>query len=261
MTEETYRKLPPMLNWKEREAGLPGQPPLHALRDEPSRAEKLFLSLSEDWRKGFSSAETDTCIFIDDETEKTLLTCLLLAHKLGSSFTEVAYEEIEENISMAERWRCDWIYTLPWQLAMASRLKTPCHSHAIESLAANLNHQNSSIRMWLLQVAWFIRRWMNPETTLDPLLKNVAMSNFGDAQSWVIAATLFQSEDEFFKAVDSWKFPEDAGDLESIYVECLKKFRKSLNHLGDAGLWELEAKCWQAIAERSLSDALREGKP
>ena len=40
---------PPMLNWAEREAGLPGQPPLPGLADGPTLAERAFIRLPRHW--------------------------------------------------------------------------------------------------------------------------------------------------------------------------------------------------------------------
>jgi hypothetical protein len=253
LKEESYRILPPILNWKERESGIPGQLPLHALRDEPSQAERIFISLAEHWWQGISSTLGNESLFLNDEIEKTQLACLLLAKKYGSSFTKVAYDEIEQNISLAKKWRCEWIYALPWQLAMATQLETPSQSHAIDLLVANLNHQNSTIRMWLLQVTWVLQSWVKRETAFEPLIRNTAGSVFGGDESWVIAATLFESENDFFAEVDRWNAPEDVGDLRPIYMKNLKKYRSSLRHLGNTSLWRLEAECWRIIAERSLS--------
>jgi hypothetical protein len=249
--EIEYNKPQPILNWKELETGKAGQPPLPGFRDKPSSAERLFLSFSGRWRTRASQGGRDQVKLI--ETDDIALSCLLLARKYGHTFTKVAHDDINECISTAEELRTVWLEKLPWELVSAATEGAPSESCAVERLVANLNHHNSSIRIWLADIAWCVREWLRPETAFEPLMENVATCIGGVDESWGIAATLFKSKQEFYEATDTWKLTEDAQDFASQYARRCENFKESGTTAAQAALWNTEARCWQMIAERSLA--------
>lgn len=249
--EFEYHKPPPMLNWTEREAGLPGQPSLPSFQDEPSQAERIFLTLTDSWRTRVSQTDLDQPKLI--ETDDILLSCLLLAKKRGHTFTQVAYDDIRECISSAEKMRTSWLEKLPWELVYSARLETPSESLAVERLVANLNHHDSSIRIWLADIAWCVREWLRPETALAPLLENVATCIGGTDEYWGIAATLFKTEQEFHKASDSWQLTKDAEKFASQYSTTCERFKSIGTIATQAALWKQESRCWQIIAGSSFA--------
>lgn len=246
-------KHPPMLNWKERETGLPGQPPLPSLEDRPSKAEMIFLSLSNEWKKGVTAKDAKKDYYLPWDLDELALSCLLLARDYGSSFTEVAKQDMDANITLLEKPLITWIYKLPWQLATASMDENPENSYAVDALVANLNHHNSSIRTWMVEIGWLVRKWLKAEHSLDPLLENIASALVGVEISWGLAASLFENQDDFYEAAKSWELPENVNHFKSQYDDRCNELSKMGTTYMQGPLWKLEARCRQIITERSLS--------
>jgi hypothetical protein len=131
-----------------------------------------------------------------------------------------------------------WLDRLPWELACASTQTAPGESHAFEQLVANLDHHQSDIRIWMMEMAWCVRNWLRPERALPPLLRNVASKLAGVDLAWGLAAALYADTEALVRAAEAW-VPDDFADQ---YRDRLSRL-KADSFRCQAELWSLEANC------------------
>ncbi len=92
------------------------------------------------------------------EIDLLALASLLLAVEYGAQFTLVAERQIETNLSLpVPRRAAAWIDQLPWSSARAAKSEASHRHRAIGYLIANLNHGNSVLRIWTMEVPWICR--------------------------------------------------------------------------------------------------------
>lgn len=236
-----------MLSWEEREAGLPGQPPLPGLTDVPTPAERVFLLLARRWHAAFTVVESDQAP--PRVVDEIALAAALLACEYGTSFTGVAEQQAQANIALAETRSVAWMDRLPWRLVIAARGVEPGQAWELEELVCNLDHHNSALRVWTMEVAWMVHPWLERETALPLLLANVANTLAGVDTAWGLAGTLFDSVEDFYAAAESWQ-PEDFADQYAQRVALLKSHGLTT---AQASLWKTEAACRRLIADAALA--------
>ena len=194
---------PPMLNWAEREDGLPRQPTLPGLSDRPLLAERVFFSLARRWHEAFAAIARDKAP--PRAVDEFALSAVLLACEHGAAFTHVAWEQVQANINLAEMRIIPWVDRLPWRLANAARLTDRAISTEVEELLCNLDHHNSALRIWAMELAWMVRSWLEREAALPRLLENVAGTLAGIEMAWGLARELSSSEEDFQTAIEGWQ--------------------------------------------------------
>lgn len=238
---------PPTLNWAEREAGLPGQLPLPGLADLPAPAERVFIRLARRWHEDFTAVE---CAHAPPRiVDELALAAVLLAREHGVNFTSVAWQQVDANIALAEKRPVSWIDRLPWRLATATRLMAPRQSWGVEELDGTLNHHNSALRIWTMEVAWMVRPWLERDSALPLLLENVAGTLIGVELAWGLAGALFDSTEHFYAAAESW-WP---GDFAEQYAERVVLFKEKGMLATQAHFWRAEATCRRLIADSAMT--------
>ncbi len=231
----------------QRKADFSDQPPLPGFENVPAPAERVFVKLARQWNAGFSAAVTGPPRRVVDELA---LTAVLFAQQYGKSFTNFAWRQTEINIALAEQRDVPWADRLPWRLAAASWKPNPGQTAALHELVSNLNHHNSALRIWTMELAWMVRPWLTPDSALTPLLENVAGTLLGVDLAFGLAGTLFSVEKDLYAAAEAWQPP-------AIFAEQYKDRVAALRRVGllatQASFWQLEASCRRAIAEPALS--------
>lgn len=165
------------------------------------------------------------------ELDDLSLACLLLAVECDSDSCESALVELAACLDkVAGR---SWFNTLPWRLALGiceqnlnpklspepdqdlpgiawprqcpePYLEMP----SLEQLTVNLDHHNSSLRLWMLEIAWCVRDRLNPVEATVRLLKNVADTIAYWDSSLGLCRAIYPTNDAFWTMVDSFK-PKD----------------------------------------------------
>jgi len=239
----------PALNWEEVESNCEGQLPLPGIVATPTRAERAFLVLARDWHSRFSGCLNGGAP--PRNIDLTALAALLLAVERGAEFTEVAERQIGINFLLPEsRGAAAWIDQLPWRLARAAALAKPWRDQELGFLIANLNHHNSALRIWTMEVAWICRAWLDQDEASPPLFENVASTLSGVSRAWGLARALYATNAELVEAARGW-IPGEFGDQYEVRLErlCADPFSTQ------APYWHLESLLRQRIFE------LMEGLP
>ena len=171
----------PLMTWEEYENGKDGQLNLPGFTDMPTLAERAFLLLAREWRASKRSSQERTKAQGARE-ETAVLSCLLLANRWGRTFTPLPSNEVQTNRhAHGAGANFHWLDDLAWDLctyALSDDTERQRQNGTIESLIANLSHHSSSIRGWILDLAWLTHREIPAIYALqavNELLKNVAV--------------------------------------------------------------------------------------
>lgn len=231
----------------ERAGGNPEQSALPGFEDVSTPAERVFSRLARQWHESFAVVEPASAP--PRALDELALAALLLARESGAVFTTVAWQQVEANIVLADQRAVTWMDRMPWQLASRARLMGSGRRTQIEDFDGRLNHHNSALRTWTLEVAWMVRPWLERESTLPLLLENVAGTLVGVEMSWGLAGALFDSAEHFYAAADSWQ-PSDFADQ---YTARMGVFRKRGLLATQAYFWRVEATCRHIIATEAMT--------
>jgi hypothetical protein len=246
--------VPPALSWEEIEAGADGQLPLPGVVDRPTIGERVFLSLARSWARQFDEVPENRPP--SRQVDELALCALSIAHDYGPQFTIVAQSQIAANIGLThQRGSSGWLDRVPWSLTQMCTSQPSEDCWQMQGLIANLNHHNSAIRMWMMEIAWVIRSRLPQEKALPILLENVASTLAGVDMAWGLASALFEDQTAFHNMAAAW-LPQNHFD---------KQYVGRAEHLKDqtsacqAGLWKLEANLFRRIIGFSLGTAYGEG--
>lgn len=205
------------MNSEDAEYNSPGQLEIPALVETPTIAERAFIELSRAWLTAAKKTPNDAALPRDADIKA--LSCIMLSVEWGKSFTEVARSQMESNRYAAEiRRKLSWADELPWKLCSNSNLVNPMASEAFYQLHANLDHHNSSIRGWMMEMAWCSFPFLNSEYALDKLFKNIADTLGGVDLAVGLASRFFSNTDDFMTAAQAFK----PTDFEDQYQDRLK---------------------------------------
>src|SRR5665213_529895 len=211
----------------------------------PTPYEGAFIRLARRWYDGSAAVAHDHPLpRIMDELA---LSAVLLAREYGKSFTNAAWRQAEANIVLAEK-RAEslsWADSLPWRIAVSAHSLEPALCSGLNDLVCNLSHHNSSLRIWSMELAWMVQPWLERNTALPHLLKNVADTLSGVDMAWALAGTFFDSEEQVNAAASSWQ-PLDYAEQ---YAERVALFKESGRLSAQAYFWKMEAGCRRLIAE------------
>ena len=195
--KETEERRPPpaVMTWEGYEANKRGQLNLPGMMPVPMVAERAFLALAREWEalvRRVPGTER-----LPNEADDLALACLLLSVEWGSHFTEVAEDQMLANLALLDAGASLWQDKLTWRLSVASRLGHAEGSDAVRTLIGNLGHHSSSVRYWMMEIAWFAFPWLSPTNVSDRLIKNVAGTLVGPLQAAGLAA-------RFFSTISTW---------------------------------------------------------
>ena len=243
---------PTILSWEDIESGKSGQLSLPGLIPVPTVGERAFLLLARQWYKEILS--TDKSKTLPISMDYLGLASILLAVEWGRDFTNVARDQIDINReAIKDRGVLPWVDQISWQICQASLEKTPSKSETVEQLIANLDHHNSSIRCWMLEIGWFIRHWLDASKAIPLLLKNIADTIFGPFMSAGLAAGIAVTEEEFCALAQEFNPPSN---YEAQYRDRMKQ----VEELGileiQSHFWKLETECWKVISQTVLGQRL-----
>ena len=210
--------------------------------------ERVFIQLAKRWHQGFTAVERDKAA--PRMLDELALAALLLAQEHGASFTSVAWEQAEDNISLANKRAMPWIDRLPWSLALAGGELDPEMSSAVEELNDNLDHHNSGLRIWVMELGWMCRPWLGWEYSLPRLLKNVADTISGVDLAWGLAGALVSSTEDFYDFAEEWQ-PESFAEQ---YAQRVTRFEESGLTVAQASFWKTEAICRRIITDTAVAN-------
>lgn len=148
--------------------------------------------------------------------------------------------------SITER-HCDrdsfWTSSLPYDLVR--ELIDPYKLTAINDLGANLDHHNSGVRAWMLELGWVVRRRWLP--VVRPRLFESFGGNLFDAdEALALAYAVSEDYDEFIQAAEAYQ-PESHAEQ---YQKRLKEVRPYANGLlSGFRLGEVESRATALVLE------------
>ena len=211
----------------------------------PIPAEHAFLILASRWHELAQAAGTDR--MLPSDADILALSCLRLAVEWGSEFTDRVDRQSQVNrVLLEDRGSASWIDQLPWDLCRASIQPAPSESGWVELLVESLDHHNSSIRRWMMELGWTAHRWLDPQESNPRLLKNVA-DTLGFAVLAVgLAAKLSRSDDEFWTQAEDFAPPSG---FEDQYQTRLDYAREHSILCTQAAFLTREAECRRIIGE------------
>jgi len=221
----------------------------------PTAGEVAFILLARQWNEEFSAIPDDTTP-IPESIDRLALSCLLLNVEWGHEFTGSVREVSEKNReAAAEAYRHLWWETeLTWRLCNPSILMDlPSDTKEVMTLTANLNHQISSIRLWMLNIGWIVRPWLDTEETVPILLKNLADALAHSLMSAGLAAALTPTIDEFWSLAREFSPPKEFEDQYRYQLKYVEEY--SIQQM-QAHFWELETQCRKIISQAVLGRKL-----
>jgi len=246
---------PPIMTWEEIEQGCSGQLDLNfpGLIPSPNVAERTFLVLAREWQAEYEAQPAPKRL--TNHMGDLALACLILSVDWGNEFTDVARKQMEINrLTAVAHDHPSWMNELPWELCQSSFLVSPPQSDAVQKLTVNLDHHNSSIRCWMMEIGWFVVPWLNPAEATTRLLKNLADTLRGQFKAAGLAARLFDKEDDFLAFARSFTPPDS---FEEQYQNRLKRMEEFGIQTVQAPFWETEAICRKEIERAGLGFRIR----
>ena len=234
--------LPSVMDWEELESGLDGQLPLPTVLECPTLAERAFLSLARSWAKQLGELPEHHAPPRDFDL--LALSALAIAFDRTDDFTNVARQQVRVNIALChERGSSGWLDSIVWSLMEVRHLQNLHDSTQMQELVANLNHHNSAIRIWMMEIAWVMRAKLPRDKVLPLLLENVASTLAGVDKAWGLASILFEDRDTFLEAASDWSPGNDFNDQYAERVEQLK----DVTFACQATFWKMEATIFRMV--------------
>jgi hypothetical protein len=229
---------------------------LPGLVQKPTVAERAFLVLARRWHDGFAVVDMNHAPPRD--VDEVALACVLLAVEWGSDFTAVARNQCELNRELGSKREVPWIDCLPWELCEASWAADPRDTGAVETLTANLDHHNSALRGWCMELAWMCRPWLEKLVCTLSLLKNVADTLGGVEVAMGLARGLCSSDEELNEFIAAYEHqPPDR--FANQFAERIKAFRDVGFFLTQIHHLDLECRCRRMIEGAVLGQGSEAG--
>ena len=227
--------------------GKPGQLYLPGFAPSTTLADWAFLVLARQWREEVSAADPDRPL--PSSADKLALASLLLAVAWGREFSDAARQQVEVNKEAVADRRAGWIEQLPWALVESAHpASISQQADNVETLTVNLDHHNSSIRIWMMKIGWIVRSWLLPPEAMPRLLKNLADTLAGPSMAAGLAAAWVPTEDEFWGVARRFDPPSFADQYRDRLIQI-----ENRGVLGiQAPFWKLEAECWKVISDAVL---------
>ena len=205
--------------------------------------ETAFLRLSEFWRDEFGRLSGGPPKY---ETDLKALAAMLIAVECPQCLSSTCFEHIRRCNELSQQRISSWDDTLPWMIADDAFNNVLNTGAGIHVLINNLNHGKSDLRLWTMEIAWVIRKWLHVDEALPKLFDNVASTIFHAGNAWGLASSLFSDTKDFYQAAEQYK-PED--NLQDQYQERLRLFKENDPLYWQAYFWKVEAECRRCIQE------------
>jgi hypothetical protein len=190
--------------------------------------------------------------FLSDEAINVLLSCRKAVPSSNNPVLwldilpwDLAIDALRSNPGRTEK-QLEFNYSGKyWVLAPSGMSMSP-----INFLVENLTHQNSSIRSFVLELTWFVRKRIPLEKTARALLRNVAETPGYWDWSLGLCSSLFENEEQFLTFADAFKPPHEFSEqyhdrLKSVHEDKLLECRYHFI--------ELELKLRQMMDQWALS--------
>lgn len=240
------------LTWKGIETQDEAQLLLPGFSRAPTAAEGAFLALASRW--AYCVQRLDRSRAFPREVDVCALACLLVASEWGVTFSGVAHELIEANCAIVDSCRGgSWIDRLSWELCGESLSEWRCASRAFDQLAANLDHHNSSIRIWMMEIGWMVQPRLDRKEAVSRLLSNLAETIFEPHLAADLAARFFPDFVQFIAHAQSYEPPSQ---YEEQYRSRLENYTKEGSEALQTPFWQLECECRKMIESASLGRRL-----
>ena len=243
------------MSWEDLENDRPGQLALPEFTARPVVAERAFLALVRSWNHEVDQEESLRRLSAD--WRRCELACVLVAHEYGPAFTAVARREISdtcERVHTLSPGSTGWIDLVSWHLCESStRPEHFSESGGVRSLLRGLGHHSSSIREWMMDLAWMVRNRLPPDEAVPILLRNLADKLGGPFRGAGLAAAICADKNDFLRRARDFDPPERFSSQYSRRLE-------SLEELGlltaQASFWRLEVYCRRQIEQGVLAQRL-----
>jgi hypothetical protein len=171
-------------------------------------------------RKFLDQCPPPTVRPMPSELDDLSLACLLLGVEWGNSAPEKTSADLAACLDkVAGRF---WGDLLPWQLALEFCRHNPTGIYDLQTLTSNLDHHNSSIRLWMFDLAWCVRGRLNPVEATARLLQNVAATLGYWDSALGLCRSLVATDEEFWGMADKFH-PKDFAEQ---YQDRIKLARK-----------------------------------
>lgn len=262
------------MNWHDIDRNTPGQLTIPECQKAFCLAEKAFLQIGSAWKSAAQSVP-DTHP-LPRQAEMYALACLLLAEEWGLNFSELAKRRMEVNLQYAATRRKmtplgqafiaagqsglpqeplvhggAWYETLPWKLCLDSFLEDRSLTPAADELHANLDHHKSDLRIWMMEMAWFVFPRLRRPWALDKLYKNIADTLGGVEMAVGLATRYFKDKGEF--NLDACSYVP-ANGYASQYFDRIKEVVQLGTTCFQACFLDLEVKCRTIIEKEILGE-------
>ncbi|HUL28905.1 MAG TPA: hypothetical protein VLZ03_00505 [Thermodesulfobacteriota bacterium] len=165
--------------------------------------------------------------FLSDEAINVLLSCRKAIPSSNNPLLwldilpwDLAIDALRSNPGKTEK-QLEFNYSEKyWVLAPSGMSMSP-----INFLVENLSHPNPSIRSFVLELAWFVRKRIPLEKAARALLKNVAEAEVAWDRSLGLCPSLFENEGSFWAFADAFHAPPPFSEQ---YHDRLRKARDKL---------------------------------
>jgi len=181
-----------------------------------------------------------------------LLAALLLARE-DSQCLEGRPELVFEAVELCGQQVDSYLDRLPLQAIQGYWLPGKPYPEVVEGISCNLDHHNSSIRVWFHHVAWMMRPDLNVERVRPLLLKNLANMLGGVAESAGLLANLHPDKSILDAAADAFVPPDGFEDQYRSRLACIREEQWNAQPLN---LWVAENDArkliWQALSSAEV---------
>ncbi|TVR56168.1 MAG: hypothetical protein EA425_00170 [Puniceicoccaceae bacterium] len=209
----------------------------------PNPVEACFLDLARRWSAAYRKLgpmETPK-----RETDLLALAALILANEHPHRLSPACHETIGQCRELGGNRFYYWVDRLPWQLA-GDILRGERHeSVGINIITQHLDEPKSALRGWALEVAWFVRADLDPESAVPKLLANVENTLAFVTASWGLAGALCGSKEALELEARLFQ-PEDFIDQ---YAKRCARFSEFDLVTCQARFWNLESLCRRIITD------------
>jgi len=206
-----------------------------------------FLTLSKNWRNAY--IRLGRMEGPRRETDLDVLAALLIAVEYPDRLSMECFQIVTACRELASNRMYPWIDDLPWAIVsdkIAESLQLGSeHTFDYDIVCDHLGEPNSALRLWAMEVAWFVRDQLNPDQTLPRLFANVAGTLAHVTTAWGLAATFFPDMERFHQAADEYE-PEEFQDQ---YAQRKEFYQKIYPTNWQAHFWNLEAQLRQRIQQ------------